>query len=474
MLAVFAVTSIRILYLAFYPYPLFADEAQYWFWSLTPDWGYYSKPPMVGWMIAATTRLLGNDGVLAVKLASPLAYAVTSVVIYRLAIRFEWPEKTAFWCALLFLTMPGVTLSSGLISTDPFLLMFWALFMLCFWEARLSNQWRWWLATGLVGGLGLLSKYNMAFAAFGVGLWALMYQRHLFANPRLYVGAALAGLVFMPNILWNLQHGMVSLKHTEDITQLTEDNSRFHLSNLGEFIGAQIGLLGPVLFLGFIGFIAAVRHYKADTTVRFLLWLLAPSMLAILVLSFITRAHGNWAAPSLIPAAMLAALWMGGRPLLLKTALALHLMLIPVFYGYEPLLNLAGVRVTKRIDPFYRLRGWDEAGRQTRMFLEANPDATLLADRRKISALMSYYAGAHGRDVVEWQQQPTQVQDHFQLMRGVFQQPQQQPYVLVTPDKPTPALLDFENVEPLGEINVPIHGKPAILLHVWRVEGFRR
>lgn len=472
LLAVFAITALRILYLAFYPYPLFADEAQYWFWSLTPDWGYYSKPPMVAWMIAATTWLLGNDGVLAVKLASPLAYAITSLVIYRLALRFEWPERTAFWCALLFLTMPGVTLSSGLISTDPFLLMFWALFMLCFWEARLGNQWRWWLATGLMGGLGLLSKYNMAFAALGVGLWALMYRRSLLASPRLYVGALLAALMFLPNILWNLRHGMVSLKHTEDITQLAEDGSRYNFSSLVEFIGAQIGLMGPLLFLGVIGFIVAWRRYKADMTVRFLLWLLVPSMAAILVLSFITRAHGNWAAPSLIPAAMLAVLWMGDRPALLKAALVLHLALMPVFYAYEPILDRAGVAMTKRIDPFYRLRGWDEAGRQVQAFMDTNPDATLLTDRRKISALMSYYAGPRGPALVEWQQRPTQIQDHFQLMRGIYEQPRPQTYLLVTPDEPTPVVATFRHAEVLGEVAIPIHDQPAIRLHIWRVEGF--
>jgi 4-amino-4-deoxy-L-arabinose transferase-like glycosyltransferase len=471
--AVFLFTVIRILYLACYPYPLFADEAQYWFWAQQPDWGYYSKPPMVAWAIALTTGLLGSDGILAVKLASPLAYAVTSMVMYRLATRFEWPEKTALWCALMFLTMPGVTLSSGLISTDPFLLLFWSMFMLCFWEARLTNQWRWWLATGLAGGLGLLSKYNMAFAAAGAGMWALIYQRSLFANVRLYAGAALAGVIFIPNIIWNIRHGMASLKHTGDITQLGEQGSRFHPLQLLEFIGAQAGLLGPVMFIGFIAFLCSLWGYRKDGTVRYLLWLLIPSMLLMLALSFVTRAHGNWAAPALIPASMLAVLWLVERPGLLRLALITHLLVVPVYYLYEQAITRAGMVMHKGIDPFYRLRGWDEAGRQLSVFLDAHPDATLLTDRRKISALMSYYAGPRATEVVAWQPSAQHVQDHFQLTRGIYsQEDRQKPYLLVVPDDAVKIAGQFNQSRYLGRIDVPIHGQAAIGLQVWRVEGW--
>ena len=48
---------------------LHVDEAQYWVWSQSLDWGYYSKPPVIAALIAASTALLG-DGLLGVKAVS--------------------------------------------------------------------------------------------------------------------------------------------------------------------------------------------------------------------------------------------------------------------------------------------------------------------------------------------------------------------------------------------------------------------
>ena len=52
---------------------LYVDEAQYWTWAQNLDWGYFSKPPVIAWLIAASTALFG-DGILAVKLSAILLY----------------------------------------------------------------------------------------------------------------------------------------------------------------------------------------------------------------------------------------------------------------------------------------------------------------------------------------------------------------------------------------------------------------
>ncbi|HWA31259.1 MAG TPA: hypothetical protein VG867_09170, partial [Rhizomicrobium sp.] len=49
LLIVAAITLVRVLALIFSPLNLYPDEAQYWWWSLTPDWGYFSKPPVIAW-----------------------------------------------------------------------------------------------------------------------------------------------------------------------------------------------------------------------------------------------------------------------------------------------------------------------------------------------------------------------------------------------------------------------------------------
>jgi Dolichyl-phosphate-mannose-protein mannosyltransferase len=65
---------------------LSTDEAQYWFWGLTPEFGAYSKPPVIGWIIRASTEFFGQM-LAAVRLPSVLINAATAAVIFAVARR---------------------------------------------------------------------------------------------------------------------------------------------------------------------------------------------------------------------------------------------------------------------------------------------------------------------------------------------------------------------------------------------------
>ena len=53
--------AIRLVLVFASPLELYADEAQYWRWGNALEWGYYSKPPMIAWMIHASTSVLGDS-----------------------------------------------------------------------------------------------------------------------------------------------------------------------------------------------------------------------------------------------------------------------------------------------------------------------------------------------------------------------------------------------------------------------------
>ena len=74
-----AITAARLLWLAVQSAGLYPDEAQYWFWAQHLELGYYSKPPLVAWLIALTTTMLG-DGELGVRLSAPLLHAAAGLV----------------------------------------------------------------------------------------------------------------------------------------------------------------------------------------------------------------------------------------------------------------------------------------------------------------------------------------------------------------------------------------------------------
>ena len=71
LIILITITFARIFALILSPIELSVDEAQYWHWSLTPDFGYFTKPPMIAWVIGLSTSLFGNEE-WAVRLCSPI------------------------------------------------------------------------------------------------------------------------------------------------------------------------------------------------------------------------------------------------------------------------------------------------------------------------------------------------------------------------------------------------------------------
>ena len=101
---------LRVGFLLVSPLNLYADEAQYWRWGETLAWGYYSKPPMIAWVIHAVTSLLGNAE-WAVRLAAPFLHTAGAVILFFLG-RAIYDARAGMYAAFLYALMPAVILSS--------------------------------------------------------------------------------------------------------------------------------------------------------------------------------------------------------------------------------------------------------------------------------------------------------------------------------------------------------------------------
>jgi 4-amino-4-deoxy-L-arabinose transferase-like glycosyltransferase len=131
----------RVFVVLLNPAGLHGDEAQYWAWAQDPAFGYYSKPPLIAWVIWTTTALFG-DAEWAVRLASPFLHSMTAVLTYLTATRL-YGAKTGFFASALYVLMPGVALSASIISTDAALLVFVALFIHAWVRLRERATWVW-------------------------------------------------------------------------------------------------------------------------------------------------------------------------------------------------------------------------------------------------------------------------------------------------------------------------------------------
>ena len=65
------ITFLKIFALYISPLELSVDEAQYWDWSNNIEFGYFSKPPLIAWLISITTSMFGNDE-WSVRIFSPI------------------------------------------------------------------------------------------------------------------------------------------------------------------------------------------------------------------------------------------------------------------------------------------------------------------------------------------------------------------------------------------------------------------
>jgi hypothetical protein len=409
--AVAAITGARLLWLALQSAGLYPDEAQYWFWAQHLAFGYYSKPPLVAWLIALTTAMFG-EGEFGVRLSAPLLHGVAAGFVYALGTRL-YDRRVGFWAALVYASLPAVSLSALLISTDAVLMPCWAAALYCFVRAREEEGRRWWLATGIAVGLGLLAKYAMAYwliSAFGFVLLLKAERRHL---RGLLLALAVGLLIAAPNLWWNGNHGFVSILHIRDNAQL--GGSLFHPAALAKFMISQFGVFGPILLSGLV--LLCIRPFRlSGARARLLAAFTWPTLLVALVVSLLSRAEPNWAAPAYVSAAVLvvsAALARGWRRTLVAST-ALHLAAAVAVFGGSEALAASGVAVPAKYDPLHRLRGWRTLGGQVSEALAAHPGLKLMADDRELLAALIYYVHPHPFDAVEWEPVPG-VSDQWRL-----------------------------------------------------------
>jgi 4-amino-4-deoxy-L-arabinose transferase-like glycosyltransferase len=411
---------IRIAALAANRTDLFFDEAQYWFWSLEPAFGYYSKPPLIAWIIALSTGVCGASE-FCIRLPAPVLHTATALAVFALGARL-YDVRTGALAALAFALLPGVSVSAGLISTDVPLLLCWALSLIGF--AALFQTAAWWpaLLLGAAFGAGLNAKYAMAWFVLCAGLYlaATPARRTILRDARLWVGLSLGFALIVPNLAWNQAHSFATFAHTADNAKW-EGGSFVNPLKALEFFGSQFGVFGPLYFAGLLIIAWRSRTTAPPEPDRLLLAFSLPLVAIITVQAFLSRAHPNWAAPAYIAGVVLVIATLT-RDLSwgwLKASYAIHAALFGLLIAAT---SLAGTgRLPLPTDPMARLLGWSALAAETRAELAAarargEPYGAVLTDDRAISAELLYYMRNEPTPVLAWRAGP-RPHDHFELTR---------------------------------------------------------
>lgn len=299
---ILAITGWRVLCLWLTPLDLFMDEAQYWLWGTEPALGYFSKPPLIGWVIGAVTTLSGGDTTFTVRLSAPMGHALAAVMI-GFAARAYWSRDEAIWAGAAYASLPGVGVLSLFVSTDDLLMpacaaALWALIRLR--QGAVSARWT--VLLGAALGLGLLAKYAMLYVLIVVALQAIATQDRRLRNACL--AALLLGLLIAsPNLIWNIRAGFVTLGHTAQ--NAGWDGMAWNWPGLAEFLAIQFIAFGPVFATSYL---PSLRH-----ALRRHAWPLVALSIGIFITvglqALIRGANGNWAAPAFIAATISTVPW---------------------------------------------------------------------------------------------------------------------------------------------------------------------
>lgn len=230
------------------------DELLYFSLGEHPDFGYFSVPPLIGFLAALLTKLFGYT-LFAAKILPAL---LGGVVIYLCAMLAKELNGGFFAqivaavgviCSILFLR------SFSLFQPVFLDIFFWTLSLYFLLRYHNSNLMKYLYLFGLTIGIGILNKYNMLFLVIAVlGILPFTRHRNLFLHKDFYLTILLAFLIVLPNIIWQIAHQFPVLSHLSQLqnSQLTKMSSTtFLMEQLLMNYPATILALPGLLFLLF-------------------------------------------------------------------------------------------------------------------------------------------------------------------------------------------------------------------------------
>ena len=222
-------------------YGYFRDELYYIACGEHLDWGYVDHAPMVAWA-ARLARALFGDSLVALRLLPAVAGAL-KVFLTGLIARELGARRFAVLLACLCVLVGGHLALDGFFSMNAFESLVWTACAYAVVLAIRRGEPRRWLWFGALAGLGLLNKHSMLFFGFGVFAGLLLTPaRGFFRSRWLWLGGALAFVIFLPNLVWEYRHDWATL---ELLANVRATGKNVELSPL-EFLAQQVLILHPL------------------------------------------------------------------------------------------------------------------------------------------------------------------------------------------------------------------------------------
>lgn len=383
----------RALFVAYGPLDLSPDEAQYWTWGEHLQLSYYSKPPLVPWLMAAFTGVLGNTEV-AVRIGGIFFHAVMSVAVFmwfRAAV-----GMSAAWFGFAALQLVPILGAGALVfTTDSALVALWVLALWVVYKIDFraaAPQWRLWIALGILVGVAGLAKYSAAFfyPLLGIYLFAHVQRRPWLLKPHPYVAGVISLVLQLPVLVWNAQNGWVGFLHVAG--QSGGDNRYAGLEGVLNLFMGQALVIGPLVFLGVLIFWLLGR--KSGKLAELLFWFSFPLFVVFVGQALVAKVQANWPLLAMLTGVLGLVVW-AAQAKRLRVVLAAALMVgapITLLLHDTWLLKTVGYTLPPKADPTFDMQGWQGLGQALAAYrAQLGPDSPILSTRYQTGAALAFY-----------------------------------------------------------------------------------
>ena len=347
---VLLILSVWFLFWAILPFlcvgNLYIDISENIEWGRHFQFGYDKNPYVGAWLTYGAYRLAGRCPEIAYILSQVfIAAAVWSVFALSSDI-FGKEEgwKRAVPAVFAALMVPFASIWSGEFNDDIMDYGFWSLLTLFIFRAMRTQEWKWWLLTGLTAGLAFMTKYLAAvlFMSFLIPLLFTHEGRRSWRNPAFYAAIVAGLLLSLPNIIWLFGNDGVALQYAWDRTHADSAGFSSHFEEPASFLLNAVPLFVLPLAVYAVCFVRRIASGEANGgkfSALFLTSVTTAPFLFLFVLSVVTGAEIGlpWTTPLYVFPFLLMTSFLPPEPGIRREKLFLLLFLIAVssFLAYH-------------------------------------------------------------------------------------------------------------------------------------------
>jgi hypothetical protein len=353
---------------------LHPDEAYYWQMSRFLDWGFFHQPPMVSAFIKLGYWIFENE--LGVRLATILASSIGILLLFKLS---ETRDHRTF--TLIFLGFILSHVGVFMAVPDSPLIFFTLIFLVLLKEYLRSDKVLLALALGVVAAALMYSKYHaiVLFASVIIAAPKLLMRRTFWLT--LIIGVAL----FVPHILWQLDHDLISFK----FHWVIRDKAGWDLGLVWNYLSTQVILLGP---LGILLMLVVFRSRDGSKFGRVLRFITIGFFGFFLFLSFRGRVEANWTATAFLPLIILGTNTIGSHARLLKPFRAISMVTIAILFVGR--VYIASPWAGIGLNTSFPLTGWNDWAQAIKTKAQGRP--VFFSNSYQYVSAYSFYSREQG------------------------------------------------------------------------------